>query len=608
MADKPLETRQIADHGVVGDLHTVALVGADGTIDWCCLPRFDSPSIFAALLDEEKGGFFRIQPTEEVRGRQMYFPDSNILLTRFLHSDGVGELLDFMPIVSDKPGEHPGSHTIVRRVTVVRGRLTFRLDCQPRFDYGRAEHRTRILRGDALFASDHMVVGLQSPVDLARHDRGARAEFTLNAGETVHFLLRHVASEDVDEALEHPPDPEVLLRETLAFWRNWISRSNYRGRWREMVHRSALLLKLLAYSPTGATVAAPTTSLPEEIGGTRNWDYRFSWIRDSAFTLYGLLRIGFTEEAGRYMDFLNDRILEVDRDGSLQPLYGIDGRSDLEEEELPHLSGYRGSKPVRIGNGAAGQFQLDVYGELMDSVYLYNKYGQPIGYDTWNQLVRMLNWVCDHWQEPDDGIWEVRGGRHHFVYSKMLAWVALDRGLRLAAKRSFPAPHERWTTARDRIYREVMDKGWNEEIGAFTQSYGSDALDASLLLMPLVLFISPRDPRMLSTLDRIMERLVSDSLVYRYRSGKAASDGVSGSEGTFCLCSFWLVEAMTRAGRLEEARLTFEKMLSYANPLGLYSEQIAPTGDQLGNFPQAFTHMALISAAYNLDRALGDMP
>ncbi len=603
-----MKTKKIGEHGVVGDLHTVALIGADGSIDWCCFPHFDSPSIFAAILDGEKGGYFRIQPTEEVRGTQMYLPDSNILLTRFLHSDGVGELLDFMPVVSDEPGEHPGSHTIVRRVTVVRGHLTFILDCQPRFDYARTDHRTRIIRGDALFETDHIVVGLQSPVELVMHGGGARAEFTLNAGETVHFLLRQVTSQDVDEALEHPPDPEVLFRETSDFWRGWIAKSSYRGHWREMVHRSALVLKLLAYSPTGATVAAPTTSLPEEIGGSRNWDYRFSWIRDSAFTLYGLLRIGFTEEAGRYMNFLNDRILELDQDGSLQPVYRIDGRKDMAEEELPHLSGYCDSRPVRIGNAAAGQLQLDIYGELMDSVYLYNKYGRPIGYDTWSHLVRMLNWVCDHWREPDDGIWEVRGGRRHFVFSKMLCWVALDRGVRLAAKRSFPAPHERWTEERDKIYLEVMEKGWNEEIGAFTQYYGSDALDASLLLMPLVFFMSPHDPRMLSTLDRIMESLVSDSLVYRYSTKDAAADGVDGAEGTFCLCSFWLVEALTRAGRITEARLIFEKMLSYANPVGLYSEQIAPTGDQLGNFPQAFTHMALISAAYNLDRALGETP
>ncbi len=603
-----MKNKQIGEHGVIGDLHTVALVGSDGDIDWCCFPHFDSPSLFARILDPDRGGHFVIQPTEEVRGRQMYLPESNLLLTRFLHSDGVGELLDFMPILSDEPGEHPGSHTIVRRVTVVRGCLKFKIDCQPRFDYGRAEHRTSIHKGDALFECGDLVVGLQSPVVLEKRGNGAGAEFTLNAGETVHFLLRQVSRDNPDEALDHPPDPETLFHETAAFWRNWIAQSTYRGRWREMVHRSALLLKLLTYSPTGATVAAPTTSLPETLGGSRNWDYRFSWIRDSSFTIYGLLRIGFTEEAGRYMDFLNDRILEFDENGALQPLYRLDGSADLDEETLDHLAGYCDSRPVRIGNAASGQLQLDIYGELLDSVYLYNKYGQPIGYDTWRYLVRMLDWVCDNWDQPDDGIWEVRGGRHHFVFSKMLCWVALDRGIRLADKRSLPAPYERWRETRDRIYTEVLEKGWNEKIGAFTQYYGSEALDASLLLMPLVFFMAPRDPRMLSTLDRIMENLVSDSLVYRYQTDKAADEGVEGGEGTFSLCSFWLVEALTRAGRLQEARLIFEKMLSYANPVGLFAEQIAPTGDQLGNFPQAFTHMALISAAFNLDRTLGTRP
>ncbi len=600
-----MESRKIGEHGVIGDLHTTALVASDGTIDWCCLPHFDSPSLFACLLDPEKGGFFTVQPTEEVNGRQMYLPDSNILLTRFLHPEGVGELVDFMPVVKDEPGEHPGSHTIVRRLSVVRGCLKFNVECQPRFNYARDEHRITIVRGDALFEGDGMMVGLQSPVEVVRDGRGARAEVTLKAGETVHFLLRQVGGDSPEEALDHPPDPEALFHETMAYWRNWISQSTYRGRWREMVHRSALILKLLTYSPTGATVAAPTTSLPEVLGGSRNWDYRFSWIRDSAFTLYGLLRIGFTEEAGRFMEFLNKRILELDEDGALQPLYGIDGRCDLHEETLDHLAGYRGSKPVRIGNAAAGQLQLDIYGELMDSVYLYNKYGTPIGYDTWTQIERMLNWVVKNWDRPDDGIWEVRGGRHQFVFSKMMCWVALDRALRLAEKRSFPAPFEKWRKVRDEIYVTVMEKGWNEELGAFTQYFGSDALDASVLLMPLVFFMSPRDPRMLSTLDRIMDNLVSDSLVYRYRSDKAASEGVEGTECTFSLCTFWLVEALTRAGRLGEARLMFEKMLSYANPVGLFAEQISPTGEQLGNFPQAFTHMALISAAFNLDRVLG---
>ncbi|MGH7182396.1 MAG: glycoside hydrolase family 15 protein, partial [Nitrospiraceae bacterium] len=336
----------------------------------------------------------------------------------------------------------------------------------------------------------------------------------------------------------------------------------------------------------------------------RNWDYRYTWIRDAAFSLYGLLRLGFTKEAGRFMDWLNARCHELNQDGSLQPIYRIDGRHDMPEEELPHLAGYRHSRPVRIGNEAATQVQLDIYGALMDAVYLFNKYGSPISYDLWVNLARLLDYVCAHWDQPDDGIWEVRGGRQQFVYSKVMCWVALDRGLRIADKRGFPADRGRWLATRDQIYRAVMDRGWNRSISAFVQFEGSEALDASALIMPLVFFLSPTDPRMISTLDRIMEQLVSDSLVQRYQLGKAAADGFSGDEGTFNLCTFWLVEALTRAGRLEQARLIFEKMLSYANHVGLYAEELSHTGEHLGNFPQAFTHMGLISAAYNLDRAL----
>jgi GH15 family glucan-1,4-alpha-glucosidase len=369
----------------------------------------------------------------------------------------------------------------------------------------------------------------------------------------------------------------------------------------------------LTYEPTGAIVAAPTCSLPEAIEGKRNWDYRFTWIRDAAFTLYGLLRIGFTEEAAQFMDWINARCHELEPDGALQTVYGINGEHDLEEEILHHLAGYRGSAPVRIGNGAVDQLQLDIYGELMDSVYLFNKYGTPISYDLWQQLRRLLNWVCDNWQRADEGIWETRGGRQHFVYSKLMCWVALDRGLRLADKRSFPADRDRWLQVRDRIYEDIMEKGWNEERHAFVQYYGSDTLDASSLIMPLVFFMSPNDPRMLKTLDsiqRLPERggLVVSSLVYRY-DPQALKDGLSDREGTFNLCSFWLVEALTRAGRtdssrLNEARLMFEEMLSYANHLGLYAEETGPSGEALGNFPQAFTHLALISAAWNLNRAI----
>jgi GH15 family glucan-1,4-alpha-glucosidase len=399
-----------------------------------------------------------------------------------------------------------------------------------------------------------------------------------------------------------------LFRATADFWRAWLAKSTYRGRWRETVHRSALLLKLLTFEPTGAIIAAPTCSLPERIGGERNWDYRYTWIRDAAFSIYALLRLGFTEEAARFMDFLDARCHEMKPDGSLQVMYGIDGRHVLKEEKLPHLEGYKGSGPVRIGNAAHRQLQLDIYGELMDSVYLSNKYSSPISYDLWTYLRRLTNWLCRNWRRKDDAIWEVRGGRRDFVYSKMMSWVAVDRALRLAEKRSFPADWKLWYRTRDTIYETLMAKGWNPKRNAFVQSYGSDALDASLLMMPLVFFLSPTDPRMLATLDAINRPhqdggLMSDGLVFRY-DVEMSPDGLRGEEGTFNICTFWLVEAMTRAGRVDDARLLFERMLGYANHVGLYAEQTGLQGQALGNFPQAFTHLALISAAFNLDRAL----
>ena len=594
----------IGDYGIIGDLHTVALVSIDGSIDWCCLPRFDSPSIFGSILDHKIGGHFKIAPVQPGNTRQMYLPETNILLTRFLQHDGVGELTDFMPVESDEAGYRPRRHQIIRMLTVVRGTVTFRLECSPAFNFGRDAHEIDIRPKGIIFQSGDQSVGLVSPIPLQTREGMAFQEFTLQQGESLTFFLEYVETKNGEPLLSTPESGEEAFRNTSAFWQRWLSQCQYDGRWREVVHRSALTLKLLTYAPTGAIVAAPTTSLPEHIGGPRNWDYRYTWIRDSAFALYGLLRLGFTVEAGRFMEWINARCHELNPDGSIQLMYGIDGRRHLEEEELPHLDGHRGSRPVRIGNGAASQLQLDMYGALMDAVYLYNKHGASISYDLWVNLCRLLDFVSDNWEQPDEGIWEVRGGRRHFVYSKVMCWVALDRGIRLADKRGFPGNRGRWMAERDRIYREIMERGWNADIGAFVQSYDSEALDAANLIMPLVFFVSPTDPRMLSTIDRTLEQLSLGSLVYRYENGKAASDGLDSEEGTFSMCTFWLVEALTKAGRLAEARLIFEKMLSYANHLRLYAEEVSHSGEQLGNFPQAFTHFGLITAACNLDMAL----
>lgn len=607
-----MKYQPIENYGVVGNMHTTALVGLNGSIDWFCYPRHDSPSIFAAILDSQKGGHFQITPlVAESTHKQFYWPQTNVLVTRFLSSCGVGEIVDFMPV--GLSAKERGYHWLIRYVRAVRCTMNFRMECYPAFNYARDEHKTIITDAGACFESPGLNLALVTELPLQRDNNGIFAEFTLKAGEETVFVLREIDSESGCGLPLGCGEAYDLFKHTVDYWRRWLSKCTYKGRWREMVERSALALKLLTYEPTGAIVAAPTCGLPEAIGGERNWDYRYTWIRDAAFTVYGLLRIGFTEEAAQFVNWLECRCHEFKSDSPLQVVYSIDGKHDLSEEVLEHLVGYERSRPVRIGNAACNQLQLDIYGELMDAVYLYNKYGSPISYDLWTYLRQLLDWVCDNWQREDEGIWEVRGGRKHFVYSKLMCWVALDRGIRLADKRSFPANREQWLTVRDRIYEEIMTKGWSEECSAFVQYYGSHSLDASSLIMPLVLFLSPNDPRMLKTLDSINQSpqaggLVSNSLVYRYNL-ENASDGLSGKEGTFNLCTFWLVEALTRAGRvdttrLDKARLMFEEMLSYANHLGLYAEETGASGEALGNFPQAFTHLALISAAWNLNKAL----
>jgi len=593
----------IAEHGIIGDLHSIALVGTDARIDWYCCPRFDSPSVFGGILDRERGGFYRIRPTiDEWIPKQLYFPDTNVLITRFLTPGGVGEVQDFMPI---QQGGGTHRHRLIRRVLGVRGAMRLRIEVQPRFNYGRDEHETIFHENGVLFRSPDLSLALETAVPLDFHGSGAYGEVTLMPGETATFVLEQVPETYVPRSYSEGETREAFEK-TVEYWRRWLGQSRYEGRWREMMHRSALTLKLMTYLPTGGIVAAPTASLPERLGGARNWDYRYTWIRDAAFSLYALLLLGFSEEATAFMDWLTMRFQEPrpTAAGPLQLMYGIDGRAELEEEQLDHLEGYRGSAPVRIGNGAAEQLQLDIYGELIDSVYLYNKFGRPISHDAWMDLTRIVDWVCDNWDQADEGIWEVRSGRQNFTYSRLMSWVAIERAVRVATQRGLPADLIRWQSRRDAIYHQIWKEGWSDEKQAFVQYYGGDVLDASILMMPLMKFISPTDHRWISTLDAISDSLVSDSLVYRYNVD-VSPDGLEGEEGTFSICTFWYVEALARAGRLDEARLAFEKMLGYANHLGLYSEQIGLTGEALGNFPQAFTHLALISAGHYLDRRLG---
>ena len=593
----------IGEHGLIGNLRTVALVGTDGCIDWCCIPRFDAPSVFASLLDRDKGGFFALTTDMPATTRQFYFPDTNVLITRFLSEDGVAEIQDFMPVpADDSEMEH---HKLIRRVRCVRGELPFRAHVAPRFDYGLQPHTLREEDGRAIFESASLSLTLSATAPFELVDGDVISSFRLKQGESVVFCLdRSDAGGPISFGTAE--EAEEAFTATVAYWRRWLSASRYRGRWREAVHRSALTLKLMTYAPTGAIVAAPTTSLPERLGGDRNWDYRYVWVRDAAFCVYAMLRLGFTEEANAFMGFLAQRVRESDADpeGPLQIMYRIDGSDTLAERKLDHFEGFEGSSPVRVGNDAVNQLQLDIYGALVDSIYLYNKWGQPISSGVWEGVTTFVEWVCKNWDQPDEGVWETRGGRRDFLYSRLMCWVAIERAIRVAHQRGLPADLVRWGHARDAIYHQIMDRFWDPELQAFVQHRDGHVLDASVLMMPLSKFIAPSDPRWLSTLDLLGDTLVSDSLVYRY-DPHLSPDGLEGEEGTMSICTFWYVEALSRAGRVDEARLAFEKMITYANHLGLYAEQLGPTGEQLGNFPQAFTHLALISAAFNIDRALG---
>ncbi|MFF3417867.1 glycoside hydrolase family 15 protein [Streptomyces sp. NPDC002698] len=595
----------IAEHGLIGDLQTAALVTSRGVVDWFAAPRFDSPSIFAALLDHDRGGYFRIASADpEASCKQLYYPDTAVLVTRFMSPDGVGEVLDWMPPnTSRTPTDR---HTLIRAVRAVRGTVRFDMECRPRFDYGRATHDLDVRPEAAVFRAPGVCAYLQSTFPVERDGDDLRGSVTLNVGETAAVVLTVC---DADGQAPPPPTADGItqgLWDAADFWQKWVRGSNYRGRWPDMVNRSAITLKLLTYAPTGAPVAAATMGLPEQVGGERNWDYRYTWVRDGSLSVRALLDLGFVEEATDFTHWLGDRLREsAGKDGEpLQIMYRVDGQPILSEEILGHLKGYRGSAPVRLGNAAADQLQLDIYGEALYALSEGREIARQASYSGWKVLSRTLDWLADSWDRPDEGIWETRGGRQDFTYSRVMCWAAFDRGLQVAAEFRRPADTERWTKARDAILLQVMEHGWSEKTQAYVQHYGDDAvLDASLLLMPRVGFVAPQDPSWLSTLDAMDRTLVSDSLVYRYDPA-ASPDGLRGSEGTFSLCTFLYVDALARAGRLRPARYTFEKMHTYANHVGLFAEEVGPSGEQLGNFPQAFTHLSLIMAASTLDEAL----
>ena len=594
----------VAEHGLIGDLRTCALVGSDGSINWFCAPRFDSPSVFGAILDPERGGSWTISTArKDSRTHQFYFPQSAALITRFLTADGVIEVHDFMPVLQPKDDTHV--QRLVRRVVAVRGTTTVNMVLDARPDYGRRRFDVQSGHGTARFRLDELAMQLRSSVDLTVDDTVVAAEFELKPGQTAEFVLE-VGETTGRDSTGHGPSVDELFDGTIHFWRSWLKNSRYQGRWREMVERSAITLKLLTHEPSGAIIAAPTTSLPEDIGGERNWDYRYVWMRDAGFSLYALLALGFHDEAHSFIGWLSRRLgcgdREADGLGPLRVLYDIDGNEPPPEAELDHLRGHLDSRPVRVGNAAVGQLQLDIYGDLIDSVYLFNKYGPGISYDAWSDVVFVIDWLIDNWERADAGMWEIRDEQKAHTTSRLMCWVAVERAIRIARHRGLPADLVTWSSARDAMYHRIMTKSWNTDLEAFTQVEGGDRLDAGVLLMPMVKFISPADPRFLSTLAAIERELVTDSLVFRYQP---ATDGLDGDEGTFSLCTFWYVEALTRCGRLADAQLALEKMFTYANHVGLYAEQVSATGDQVGNFPQAFTHLSLISAAINLDRALG---
>jgi GH15 family glucan-1,4-alpha-glucosidase len=592
--------KPIEDYGLIGNMKTVALISMDGCIDFMSYPDFDSPTVFAKILDNEKGGSFSVSPQiKDYKTKQLYLPATAVLLTRFFSEDGIAELTDYMPVSG---GESISSNAVVREVKTVRGSITYQVKCNPSFDYARAGHQCEISNNEILFRADDPAkssLRLIASVPLQIVDNYGYAEFTLHQSETAYLVLED-GSQEKEDLRPIGFYEEQTHRETIDFWRTWSNQSNYSGRWTEMVNRSAITLKLLTSSKLGSMVAAATFGLPESLGAGRNWDYRYTWIRDAAFTMYAFLRLGYTEEATAFLRWIHDRC----KDDKLFLMYSIHGDHDLGEQELSHLKGYKDSKPVRIGNAAQDQMQIDIYGELIDTVYIYNKQHSAITFEFWETILQQVVQVIANWRKADHGIWEIRNIEKEFLHSRLMCWVAMDRAIKIAEHRSFPFPKKLWNEVRDEIYLDIYHNFWNDKLGAWVQYKGAENVDASVLLMSLLHFISPHEPRWLSTMKVVEKELGLDVLLYRYKNGEEGFDGLEGEEGTFTMCSFWLIESLAKSGQVTKALDSFEKMSSYANHLGLFSEQISHKAEHLGNFPQAFTHLALISSALEIDKQL----
>ncbi|GGE48909.1 pentatricopeptide repeat protein [Pedobacter psychrotolerans] len=588
----------IENYGIIGNLRTVALVSLDGSIDFMCAPKFDSPSVFATMLDRQKGGFCALEPElEDFTTKQLYFPGTAILLTRFFADTGIAELTDFMPISTE---HNSSTSAIVRQIKTIRGSIKFKFSCVPRFGYSESNYEVTNQKDHVIFdcPKEDLKIKVSADVPLTIRKQNGYAEFMLEESETATIVLEFLKPNEEGEQLSYYIDK--AYHETKDFWVKWINKTSYKGHYSELIRRSAITLKLLTSAECGSVVAAPTFGLPETLGGNRNWDYRFTWIRDAAFTMYAFLSLGYYDEATAFIDWIFNLCQKID----LQLIYQIDGNPHIEEQELKHFEGYRKSKPVRIGNAAANQVQIDIYGELIDTIYIYNKSYKPITYQFWTIIEKQIAQVIKNWKNPDHGIWEIRNAEKEFLHTRLMCWVAMDRAIKIADDRSFPYPEQEWHEIRSEIYKDIYHNFWNEKLGAWVQYKGAEQVDASALLMPLTHFISPLEPRWLSTMKVIEKELLLDVLVYRYKNGDDSFDGLDGEEGTFNMCSFWFIESLAKSGELDKAVEYFEKMISYSNHLLLFSEELGRKGEHLGNFPQAFTHLALISAAVELNKQL----